>query len=184
VVYYAPRILSGLGFTHQASIALTAGIGMLQIACGLGISRVIDDVGRKPVALTGIVGLGVGLGALAVSASEAMHSIWWSPWLAVAGILVFRLSFSCSLGPVPYIVTAEVFPSRVRPVGVAVATGVQWAANAAVTGTFLGLLEALGPARTWLLYLGMVVAAFFAVHAALPETKGVSLENMDVDLTS
>lgn len=179
VVYYAPRILSGLGFTRESSIALTAGIGVLQIACGLGLSRVIDVVGRRPAALAGIVGLGAGLGALAVSASGAMRGAAWSPWLAVCGILVFRLSFSCSLGPVPYVVTAEVFPSRVRGAGVAVATGTQWAANAVVTGSFLRLLEVMGPVGTWLLYLAVVVAAFFAVRVTLPETKGKSLEDMD-----
>lgn len=71
-------------------------------------SRVIDVVGRKPVALAGIVGLGCGLTALAVSASAATSGAAWSPWLAVCGILVFRLSFSCSMGPIPYVVTAEV----------------------------------------------------------------------------
>ena len=64
--------------------------------------------GRKPVALAGIVGLGLGLGALAVSSSGWMPGVPWAPWLSVCGILVFRLSFSCSLGPVPYVVAAEV----------------------------------------------------------------------------
>lgn len=59
------------------------------------------------MALAGIVGLGCGLSALAVSASGAMIGVAWAPWLAVCGILVFRLSFSCSMGPIPYVVTAE-----------------------------------------------------------------------------
>ena len=111
-----------------------------------------------------------------MSASCAAAS--WAPWLAVCGILVFRLSFSCSLGPVPYIVAAEVFPSGARSAGVAAATSAQWAANVAVTGSFLRLLELLGTTGTWLFYLCMVVAAFFAVKVALPETKGKTLEDI------
>ena len=149
--------------------------------CGLGLSRVIDKIGRKPAALGGIVGLGCGLSALAVSAfySSGAGGVWWAPWLAVCGILVFRLSFSCSLGPVPYVVAAEVFPPGARTTGVAAATGAQWAANVAVTGSFLRLLELLGPTGTWMFYLCMVFAAFFAVRVALPETKGKALEDMD-----
>lgn len=107
VVYFAPRILSNLGFTNRASIALTLAVGVLQIAGGLALSRLIDRVGRKPAALAGLAGLGLGLSALAISAAVT-DAVAWAPWLAVAGMLVFRISFSCSLGPIPYVVTSEV----------------------------------------------------------------------------
>lgn len=59
------------------------------------------------------------------------------------------------------------------------ATAAQWAANVVVTGTFLPLLETLGPVWTWGVYLSTVVAAFVVVREALPETKGRALEDMD-----
>ena len=71
VVYFAPAILSDAGFDRSASIALTAGVGALQIACGARLSAVIDRVGRRPAALWGIVGLGAGLACLAAGATTA-----------------------------------------------------------------------------------------------------------------
>ena len=195
VVYFAPAILSDAGFDRSASIALTAGVGALQIACGARLSAVIDRVGRRPAALWGIVGLGAGLACLAAGATTATTatmaaaastsasaststSAVAAKWIAVVGILIYRLSFSCSLGPVPYVVAAEVFPNEVRASGAAAATAAQWAANAVVTGSFLSLVGALGPTRTWCAYLVVCVAAWFAVSAVLPETKGRSLESM------
>jgi len=189
VVYFAPAILSDAGFDRSASIALTAGVGALQIACGARLSAVIDRVGRRPAALWGIVGLGAGLACLAAGATTAAAtstaaaastatSAVAAKWIAVVGILIYRLSFSCSLGPVPYVVAAEVFPNEVRASGAAAATAAQWAANAAITGSFLSLVGALGPTRTWCAYLVVCVAAWFATRAVLPETKGRSLESM------
>jgi sugar porter (SP) family MFS transporter len=198
VVYFAPAILSDAGFDRSASIALTAGVGALQIACGARLSAVIDRVGRRPAALWGIVGLGAGLACLAAGATaagagsagsagsaaaasasaSASTSAFAAKWIAVVGILIYRLSFSCSLGPVPYVVAAEVFPNEVRATGAAAATAAQWGANAVVTGSFLSLIGALGPTRTWCAYLVVCVAAWFAVRAVLPETKGRSLESM------
>ena len=192
VVYFAPAILSDAGFDRSASIALTAGVGALQIACGARLSAVIDRVGRRPAALWGIVGLGAGLACLAAGATMAAAAAAASTsasaststsavaakWIAVVGILIYRLSFSCSLGPVPYVVAAEVFPNEVRASGAAAATAAQWASNAVVTGSFLSLVGALGPTRTWCAYLVVCVAAWFAVSAVLPETKGRSLESM------
>ena len=186
VVYFAPAILSDAGFDRSASIALTAGVGALQIACGARLSAVIDRVGRRPAALRGIVGLGAGLACLAagataagsIASASASTSAVAAKWIAVVGILIYRLSFSCSLGPVPYVVAAEVFPNEVRASGAAAATAAQWGANAIVTGSFLSLVGALGPARTWCAYLAVCVAAWFAVREVLPETKGRSLESM------
>ena len=184
VVYFAPAILSDAGFDRSASIALTAGVGALQIACGARLSAVIDRVGRRPAALRGIVGLGAGLACLAAGATaagsiaSASTSAVAAKWIAVVGILIYRLSFSCSLGPVPYVVAAEVFPNEVRASGAAAATAAQWGANAIVTGSFLSLVGALGPTRTWCAYLAVCVAAWFAVREVLPETKGRSLESM------
>ena len=186
VVYFAPAILSDAGFDRSASIALTAGVGALQIACGARLSAVIDRVGRRPAALRGIVGLGAGLACLAagataagsIASASASTSAVAAKWIAVVGILIYRLSFSCSLGPVPYVVAAEVFPNEVRASGAAAATAAQWGANAIVTGSFLSLVGALGPTRTWCAYLAVCVAAWFAVREVLPETKGRSRESM------
>ena len=99
-----------------------------------------------------------------------------APWLAVAAILVFRIAFSVSLGPVPYIVTSEVFPQKVRNVGVSAATAVQWIMNALVTFTFLRIREIWSAQGVWMLYFTVSVFALTVVYKVLPETTGKPLE--------
>ena len=103
----------------------------------------------------------------------------WAPWIAVLGILVFRLSFSASMAPIPYVVSAEVFPSEARSTGAAAGAAAREVANVVVTGTFIPLVNALGATGTWALYVAVVCVAFFVVRATLPETRGRTLESME-----
>ena len=112
-----------------------------------------------------------GLACLAFGARERL------PLLAVAGVAAFRLGFAASLGPLPYVVAAEVYSSSAtRATGVSLATATQWACNALVSGTFLQMESSLGPTRVWLVYLAACVVAFVAVARFAPETKDARLE--------
>ena len=179
VVYYAPRILNQLGFTPVAAIGFVCVIGVAQLVVGSRIGAIIDAVGRRPVALGGIAGLAVGLAMLAASSHLTPAGHAWAPWIAVLGILVFRLSFSASMAPIPYVVSAEVFPSEARSVGAAAGAAAREVANVVVTGSFIPLVNALGATGTWVLYVAVVCVAFFVVRATLPETRGRTLESME-----
>ena len=179
VVYYAPRILNQLGFTPVSAIGFVCLIGVAQLVVGSRIGAIIDAVGRRPVALGGIAGLAVGLAMLAASSHLTPAGHAWAPWIAVLGILVFRLSFSASMAPIPYVVSAEVFPSEARSTGAAAGAAAREVANVVVTGTFIPLVNALGATGTWALYVAVVCVAFFVVRATLPETRGRTLESME-----
>ena len=173
VVYFAPRVLNELGFQPSVAIGFVCAIGVLQLVVGSKIGAVIDTYGRRPVALGGIAGLAAGLAMLATSSHLR------APWIAVLGILVFRLSFSASMAPIPYVVSAEVFPSEARSTGAAAGAAAREVANVVVTGTFIPLVNALGATGTWALYVAVVCVAFFVVRATLPETRGRTLESME-----
>ena len=182
VVYFAPRVLNELGFQPSVAIGFVCAIGVLQLVVGSKIGAVIDTYGRRPVALGGIAGLAAGLTMLATSSHLTISGMYlWAPWIAVLGILVFRLSFSASMAPIPYVVSAEVFPSEARSVGAAAGAAAREVANVVVTGTFIPLVECLGATRVWVLYVCVVCGAFFVVRATLPETRGRNLESMDTD---
>ena len=135
VVYFAPRVLNELGFQPSVAIGFVCAIGVLQFVVGSKIGAVIDTYGRRPVALGGIAGLAAGLAMLATSSYLTLADIYpWAPWIAVLGILVFRLSFSASMAPIPYVVSAEVFPSEARSVGAAAGAAAREVANVVVTG--------------------------------------------------
>jgi len=174
VVYFFPRVLAGdFGFTKTTAMAVAAAVSVVQVAFGalLARLRVVDRFGRKPSALCGVAGLIFGLACLAFGAHKS------NPLLAVAGVAAFRLGFAASLGPLPYVVAAEVYTSSAtRATGVSLATATQWACNALVSGTFLQMESSLGPTRVWLVYLAACVVAFVAVARFAPETKDKRLE--------
>lgn len=174
VVYFFPRVLAGdFGFTKTTAMAVAAAVSVVQVAFGalLARLRVVDRFGRKPSALCGVAGLIFGLACLAFGAHKRL------PLLAVAGVAAFRLGFAASLGPLPYVVAAEVYSSSAtRATGVSLATATQWACNALVSGTFLQMESSLGPTRVWLVYLAACVVAFVAVARFAPETKDKRLE--------
>ena len=180
VIYYAPKILSDLGFDRSHAIALTACVSVVQILAGTWLSQSIDAIGRRPMALGGIAAISFALGLLTLSVTPSVYTHFMSascaPWLAVAAILLFRIAFSVSLGPVPYIVTSEVFPQKVRNAGVSAATAVQWIMNAVVTFTFLRIREMWSAQGVWMLYFTVSVCAFGIIYKMLPETTGQVLE--------
>ena len=161
VVYFFPRVLAGdFGFTKTTAMAVAAAVSVVQVAFGalLARLRVVDRFGRKPSVLCGIAGLIFGLACLAFGAHKRL------PLLAVAGVAAFRLGFAASLGPLPYVVAAEVYSSSAtRATGVSLATATQWAATRSVSGTFLQMGSSLGPTSVWLVYLAACVVAFVAV---------------------
>ena len=132
------------------------------------------------MALGGIAAISFALGLLTLSVTPSVYTHFMSascaPWLAVAAILLFRIAFSVSLGPVPYIVTSEVFPQKVRNAGVSAATAVQWIMNAVVTFTFLRIREMWSAQGVWMLYFTVSVCAFGIIYKMLPETTGQVLE--------
>ena len=180
VIYYAPKILNDIGFDRSHAIALTACVSVIQILAGTWLSRTVDSVGRRPMAIGGIGVISFALGLLTLSVTPSVYSYFMSataaPWLAVVAILLFRIAFSVSLGPMPYIVTSEVFPQKVRNVGVSAATGVQWVMNALVTFTFLRIREIWSAQGVWMLYFAVSLCALVVVYKVLPETSGKSLE--------
>ena len=145
LVYFAPKILHQVGFARETAIAITSAIGVAQLASNYVLTRLVDLWGRRPLAFVGLAGLCVGHAALSVSFNPAVEGLSWAPWLGVTGIVLIRISFSLSMGPLPYIITAEIFPRRVRAAGVAASSAANWLANFAVSLSFLPLVALLTP---------------------------------------
>ena len=138
--------------------------------------------GRRPLSLIGLAGMAVGLLALAASFFSPLAHFPFTRWLAVAGMLLFRLTFSLSLGPLPYVITSEVFHARDRGLGVGVSWAANWLANFAVSLLFLPLVALVGGSAVFCMYAGTTLVAMVFVCACLPETMGKSLEQLGDEL--
>lgn len=176
IVYYAPKILNSLGYGKRESILLTVIVSMVQICFGTYLSQKIDVYGRKKMAMIGICGIISGCTLLAFSYSTAAGSVS-TGLIAILGILIFRVSFSLSLGPIPYVVSSEVFPKDARSSGVALATLVQWLCNVLITFTFLSFVDTFGACNVFVAYTFVGVLALASVHYLLPETNQQKLED-------
>lgn len=179
VIYYAPTIFQLAGFT-SASVAIlaTAGVGVVNVLMTVVSMYLIDRVGRRPLLLVGMAGMVFSLGILGVA--------FWLPglsdvvgWVAIGSLALYVASFAIGLGPVFWLLIAEIYPLPVRGRAMSLATIVNWGFNLLVALTFLTLIEVLGRPGTFWLYGGLGIGAWFFVFWLVPETKGRTLEQIE-----
>ncbi len=179
VIYYAPTIFQFAGIkSSAAAILATVGVGVVNMALTFVSLMLLDKVGRRPLLLTGMAGMVIGLGALGM----AFQVAGTSPFLgviAVASLMLYVGSFAIGLGPVFWLLISEIYPLKVRGLAMSAATVTNWAANLIVAVTFLTLVQALGrPGAFWLYAVVGIVAWFFSFFL-VPETKGRTLEEIE-----
>jgi MFS family permease len=100
-------------------------------------------------------------------------------WIAVGSVVFYIASFAISLGPIFWLIIAEIYPLKIRGRAMSLATVANWGFNMVVAATFLTLIEKLGKAGTFWLFalisvVGIVYCCFF-----VPETKGYTLEQIE-----
>jgi MFS family permease len=178
VIYYAPLIVRSAGIpTASGAILATAGIGLVNVLMTIVAMWLIDRMGRRPLLLIGIGGMIFSLAVLGfVFRSPAGGTL---AWLAVITLMVYVASFAISLGPIFWLLIAEIYPLRIRGIAEGTAAGVNWAFNFLVSFTFLTLLESLGASLTFWLYAVLAIASWLFSYYLVPETKGRTLEEIE-----
>jgi SP family galactose:H+ symporter-like MFS transporter len=177
VIYYAPTIIQSAGIpSASGAILATVGIGVVNVVMTIVSMWLIDRVGRRPLLLIGIAGMIVSLGVLGL-----MFAIYHGlAWLAVVCLMADVASFAISLGPIFWLLISEIYPSKIRGLAEGTAASANWAANLLVSLTFLTLLSALGPSRTFWLYGLLGIGSWIFSYYLVPETKGRTLEEIEL----
>jgi sugar porter (SP) family MFS transporter len=186
VIYYSDKIFALAGFTtpHDQTVATILSVGVVNVLATLIALAWVDKFGRKPLLYAGLIGMTVGLLAIAGAFAWLDRHPTTGGGPSVTGIVtliamvVYIASFAFSLGPVVWTLISEIFPNRVRGKAMAVATAVNWGAAFVVSATFLTVMNAIGEATTFLVFAALCVITFFWVRAKVPETKGKSLEEI------
>jgi sugar porter (SP) family MFS transporter len=185
IIYYSDKIFAAAGFATPLAQAqaTTWAVGAVNVLATLIAIAFIDKLGRRPLLLAGLVGMGVSLatvgaaflfiGPAAKGAGPTAAGI-----VTLVALVVFISSFAFSLGPVVWTVINETFPGRVRGRAVAVATAVNWGAAFVVSEFFLTLVDAIGESATFWLFAFFCVVGGFWIYRQVPETNGRSLEQI------
>jgi SP family galactose:H+ symporter-like MFS transporter len=182
LIYYAPTIFQMAGF-HDASssILATVGLGIVNVLSTLFAVFYLDKLGRRPLLFAGLIGMGISLASLSL-AFYFGHHFAYLHWLAFASTFVYIISFAFSLGALLWLMVAEIFPLEVRGIAMGFAVFSCWFWNFVVSATFLSLLNALGPAVTFMLYASMCFIGLAICYKIVPETRGVSLEQIEENI--
>jgi sugar porter (SP) family MFS transporter len=182
VIYYAPAIFTAAGLgSATASIAATAGIGVVNVVMTAVAIWLLDKAGRRPLLLWSVAGMTIALVLLgmgfALRADEPGAGGGLGLVTAIS-LMLYIGFFAIGLGPVFWLLIAEIYPLKTRAIAMSAATVANWAANYLVAATFLTLAGVLGRAGVFWLYALMGALTWFFVLRLVPETKGKTLEQI------
>ncbi|HTN06193.1 sugar porter family MFS transporter [Agriterribacter sp.] len=175
IIYYAPEIFKSAGFGTESAFLQTVIIGLIITLFTFVAVVLIDRVGRRKLLLWGVSGMAVSL----LSIGLVYHFEWTiGPWLLIS-ILGFIACFGASLGPIPWVIMSEIFPNKTRGLAMSVSVLLLWLSIVAITQFFPMLMEAIGGAYTYWLFMGNAILLLIFIWKELPETKGKSLEAIE-----
>jgi sugar porter (SP) family MFS transporter len=184
VIYYSPTIFLAAGFKGAtASIAASAGVGAVNLIATIIAAFLVDRAGRRPLLLLSMAGMVVALVILGVGFIIDAHTSGGSSFiggLTVVSLMIYIAAFAIGMGPIFWLLIAEIYPLAVRGTAMSLATVANWGANFLVTVTFLSIVKWIGQGGTFLLYAAIGVFAFFFIRRLVPETKGQTLEQIQV----
>ena len=178
VLYYAPRIFGDMGMTDP--MVNTVVMGVVNILFTLVAIFTVEKWGRRPLLITGSIGMAVGAFGVALTFGNASLSM-----VCMVCIMVYSAAFMMSWGPICWVLIAEIFPNTIRGKAVAIAVAFQWIFNWIVSSTFVPMFNMktagdpdFGHWFTYGLYGAICVLAALFVWKLVPETKGKTLEDM------
>jgi MFS transporter, SP family, arabinose:H+ symporter len=172
ILYYLNDIFAAAGFNSMSADVQAVYVGLANLIATLAAISVIDKVGRKTLLLIGAVGMTISLVIIAVIFQTHGHQSYLLPLL-----IVYCMTFAISQGAVVWVYLGEVIPTRIRAKGQSLGTTACWVVNALISGVF-PMVAVHHAALPFYFFAGMMALQFFVVLFIYPETKGLSLEQM------
>ena len=197
IIYYAPTVFIIAGFVGaKAAIAATVSVGVVNVLSTVLSMFLIDKLGRRKLYFIGLTGMAVSLAALGTFFLLKDNLGPSLKYITVGSILVYIFFFAISLGPLGWLIISEIFPLKVRGLGMSIGSLSNWLFNAIVTFTFLKLawvftapgMEIVNegaaqpdpnPAGAFFVYAVIAVIGIIWGIKYIPETKGITLEQIE-----
>ncbi|MFV0267155.1 MAG: sugar porter family MFS transporter [Draconibacterium sp.] len=181
IMIYAPRVFEMAGFGTNASLLQSISVGATNLVFTFVALFLIDKYGRRTLLMVGSVGMVLFLGLLSKSFFTGNYSDFggYGVMIYLMGFIAF---FAFSQGAVLWVVISEIFPNKVRSQGQALGSFTHWIFAAALIWGFPVINNAVGGGVSFGFFAIMMVFHFFFAWKILPETKGKSLEEIQLEM--
>jgi MFS transporter, SP family, arabinose:H+ symporter len=187
VLYFAPRILGLAGVQDPLLASISLGVTNLVFTI-LGL-RLIDSLGRRSLLFIGSIGYILSLGLIAATfciegqtagAASSLNPV--AGWIVLGGILAFLASHAVGQGAVIWVFISEIFPNKYRAEGQSFGCFTHWFLAASLTFAFPWLMASIPIWMVFGVFCGMMMLQFLWVIFLMPETKGASLESLELTM--
>ncbi|WP_179351413.1 sugar porter family MFS transporter [Winogradskyella vidalii] len=182
VLYYGADIFEkALGFGKEDVLAQQILLAFVNLIFTFVAMFTVDRLGRKPLLYIGSAGMIIGFLLLSVTLQQGSVGV-----VSLIGVLLFIASFALSMGPVVWVLLAEMFPNKIRSVAMSVAVAAQWASNYIVSQSFPMVMgsdmnnsEPWNGSLPYYIFIVFILIIVFVTYKFIPETKGKSLEEIE-----
>jgi SP family sugar:H+ symporter-like MFS transporter len=185
IFYYGAVLWHAAGFSEADAMKINVISGTINVISTLIAIALVDKWGRKPLLVTGSIGMTVTLGLMAYIFGTAHiapdGSLQLSGPMGMTALFAanaYIVAFGISWGPIVWVLLGEMFPNQMRGAALAVSGLSQWGSNFLITITFPMLLKSIGLGGAYGLYAAFALVSIFIVIAIVKETKGKTLEQM------
>ncbi|ANB15304.1 myo-inositol transporter ITR1 [Sugiyamaella lignohabitans] len=179
IAYFSSTIFLQAGFSQTSALLASMGFGIINFLFAIPAIFTIDTFGRRSLALFTLPFLALFLFFTGFSFYIPSTSTAHIACIAL-GIYLYGIFYSPGMGPVPFSYSAEAFPLHVRDIGMSMATITLWGFNFILSLTWPSLLKRLGAPGAFGYYGGWNIVGFFLVFFFVPETKALTLEELDI----
>jgi SP family galactose:H+ symporter-like MFS transporter len=180
--YYSTTIFinAGLNNPYFATIIM----GAIKIFATILAIMYVDKWGRKPILYLGLAisVLSTFFLGLAFHMETAGHHSHFIHLMILLTSVIFQAAYSISLGPIVWMICAEIFPLEARDLGITITTATNWFGNAVLTRYVLSAILTLGASYTFWIFSAICLLGIVLIIAYVPETKNVSLETLEMNL--
>ncbi|KAF7813833.1 polyol transporter 5-like [Senna tora] len=183
VIYYCPEVFKSAGIHNKKHLfGVNVIMGLAKTFFCLLSALYLDKFGRRPLLLLGCSGMAVSLVGLGVG-TMILHNYStsrpvWAIVLSIVAVCADVSFFSIGLGPITWVYSSEIFPNRLRAQGSSLAISVNRLVSGVVSMSFLSVSKEITFAGVFFVLAGIMVVATLFFYWFLPETKGLSLEEM------
>jgi sugar porter (SP) family MFS transporter len=175
IFYYGPDILEKAGLKLSDALGGFVSVGIVNVLFTIIAIWKLDSIGRRPLLFVGNCGAFISMIALGICFSVGMSA----GLLPVFLICSFVAFFAFSMGPIKWVVMAEIFPTKIRGRAVAIASFAVWITDWILNLVFPIVRESMGMSGIFFLFSAFLIPQFFFIWKVMPETKGKTLEEIE-----